>query len=359
LTSINVDLVGADRLSPAEIAIWSQLQSADSALDSPFFRPEFTLAVAAVRHDVEVAILRDGSEPVGFFPYQRQTRRIARPVGGHLSDFQGLIARKGLAVDPQHILAACGLTAWQFDNLPASQESFAPYQCVGSDSPYLDLRGGFAAYRQEKEQGGSGTIAQIERTRRKLERDVGPVRLVPHATERRLFDLLLEWKVEQYRRLQVPNCLAASWTVALLDRIRHIDEPAFAGLLSVLYAGERPVALHLGMRAHGVLHAWFPTYDRDFAKYSPGLMFWVEIARNAKELGIYRIDLGKGQEQYKVRLQSGVTRVTEGSVDRRRVAASLRRGWLYTRDFLRATPLRGPGRAVLRYARNWFARPAS
>ena len=39
-------------------------------LDNPFFRPEFTQAVAAVRDDVEVAVLEIQQQPVGFFPYQ-------------------------------------------------------------------------------------------------------------------------------------------------------------------------------------------------------------------------------------------------------------------------------------------------
>ena len=56
------------------------------------FGPEFTQAVAAVRGDVEVGVLEERGEPVGFFPFQRSRRNVARPVGGKMSDFQGLIA---------------------------------------------------------------------------------------------------------------------------------------------------------------------------------------------------------------------------------------------------------------------------
>jgi len=351
---MDIDVRRAEELSSQELAAWAQLQQSDPTLDSPFFRHEFTLAVASVRADVEVAVLRQDGTPVGFFPYQREKAAVACPVGGRLSDFQGAIVRRDVSVDPRRLLAGCGLAAWQFDHLLESQEAFGPYQYVGWDSPYLDLRGGFETYREDKERSGGGTIAQMERTRRKLQRDFGPVRLVPHSPERGLFDLLLEWKVEQYQRMKVPNCLAPSWTVALLDRIRQTQGDCFAGMLSVLYIGDQPAALHFGMRSRGVLHAWFPAYDRQFAKYSPGLLFWLEVARNAADLGIYRIDLGKGQEQYKTRLQSGVIRVTEGSVDRRIVAGSLRRGWLFTREALRASPLGAPGRSVVRYARSWL-----
>ena len=78
---------------------WSQIQRDNEELASPYFRPEFTQAVASVRGDVEVAVLEDHGEIVGFFPYQRGRGGVARPVGGRLSDFQGVVARKGVALD--------------------------------------------------------------------------------------------------------------------------------------------------------------------------------------------------------------------------------------------------------------------
>ena len=81
------------------------------------------------------------------------------------------------------------------------------------------------------------------------------------------------------------------------------------------------------MRSGGVLHVWFPTYDPALAKYSPGLVLWLELARAAADLGLWQFDLGKGQERYKTSLQSAAG-AWRGSVDRRLVAGSLRRGWL-------------------------------
>ena len=103
-----------------------------------------------------------------------------------------------------------------------------------------------------------------------------------------------------------------------------------------------------------MLHGWFPAYDPALAKYSPGLILWLELARAAAVLGLEHIDLGKGQERYKTSLQSGAVQLAEGSIDFRFVAGSLRHGWLYTRELVRASPLRRPGRAIMRYARQWF-----
>ena len=79
---MNIRLIPAEQLTPEHVAAWADIQRAEAALDSPYFRPEFTQAVAAVRGDVEVGVLEEGGEPVGFFPFQRGRGNVARPVGG-------------------------------------------------------------------------------------------------------------------------------------------------------------------------------------------------------------------------------------------------------------------------------------
>ena len=97
---MNVTVVPARELSPENISAWVSLQSADPSSDSPFFRPEFRQAVAAVRKDVEVAVLEENGQPVGFFPFQRRHGNVGRPVGGPMADFNGPILRPGLAAHP-------------------------------------------------------------------------------------------------------------------------------------------------------------------------------------------------------------------------------------------------------------------
>jgi CelD/BcsL family acetyltransferase involved in cellulose biosynthesis len=65
---MKIDIIPATEFSRDHIAAWRALQQADPALDSPLFHPEFTRAVAAVRDDVEVAVLEEAGEFVGFFP---------------------------------------------------------------------------------------------------------------------------------------------------------------------------------------------------------------------------------------------------------------------------------------------------
>jgi CelD/BcsL family acetyltransferase involved in cellulose biosynthesis/glycosyltransferase involved in cell wall biosynthesis len=304
----------ADQLTADHLRAWSDLQRADPALDSPFFRPEFTRAVAAVRPGVRVAVLEEGGAPAGFFPFQDRGWGIGGPVGGRLCDFQGVVARPGLAWRADELVRACGLLAWDFDHLVASQGAFVPYHYATAGSAFMDLSKGFEAYADERRRTGSRLLRQTQRLALKLGREVGPVRFEPHAADPHVLATLIDWKAAQYRRTGATNVFAFGWTVRLLERAVGERGEAFAGKLSALYAGGRLIAIDLGLRSYGVLHGWFPAYHPGFAQYSPGTILLLEIAKAAEALGLRRYDLGKGPEPYKARFMSGAIPVAEGSV---------------------------------------------
>ena len=62
-----------------------------------------------------------------------------------------------------------------------------------------------------------------------------------------------------------------------------------------------PLDIERDLRMVGgdIYHSWFPAYDERFAKVSPGLLLLHEIFRAAPDLGITRVDLGKGGAHYK------------------------------------------------------------
>jgi CelD/BcsL family acetyltransferase involved in cellulose biosynthesis len=362
---MKIHVVPAKQLTPDLVTAWARLQQADPAVDSPYFRPEFTQAVASVCEGVEVAVLEEGGEAAGFFPFQRGRWNVGRPVGDPLSDFQGVVARKGLAWTAEELIGGCGLSAWHFGHLLASQQPFQPHHTSLAVSPYLDLSNGFDAYRAGRRPAGGKTITETLRKGRQLSREMGPVRFEAHTADKKVFATLLEWKTAQYLRTKSPNVLALGWPVRLLERILGEQGEAFAGMLSALYVGDWLIAIELAMRSYGVLHGWFPAYDQTFARYSPGHILMAELAKAAPSLGIRRFDLGKGGiggEQYKMSFASGVLSVAQGSVVRNRVVRVLRRGWQHTRAWARSSPLCGPARVVRRWLRpvgRWLATRAA
>ena len=352
---MKVTVVPGGELARDQVARWSAIQAATPSLASPYFAPEFTQVTAATREDVEVAMLEDDAGVLGFFPFQRGRSGVGQPVGGRMSDFQGVIAPEAATWDGQGLVRACGLSAWRFDHLVASQGPMRRFHWDEAPSPYLDVSGGFEAYRQQRRQAGSKEIEKILYEARKAERRVGPLRFELHTPDDAVFGTLLRWKAQQYRATGQPDMTAVPWVVRFLDRLRHERGEGFSGLLSALHLGDRLAAVHLGMRSPTVLHYWLPAYDPELAAFSPGQLLLVELARAVASQGVLRIDLGKGEEPYKTRLMSGAIPVAEGAVDVRLTAGAVGRSWFRLQSWARRSPLRRPLLGPARWLRRRLA----
>jgi CelD/BcsL family acetyltransferase involved in cellulose biosynthesis len=342
------------RLSSAERSAWASFQEQSPEYDSPYFRPEFADAVAAIRDDVEVAVLLEDNQPVGFLPFQRAGSNAAKPVGGRLSDYQAVIGRPGLTFDAAELTRGCGLSVLDFDHMLAEQEPFQPYHQFVDNSPYLDLSNGFDSYRSNLRASARTQLRQTFRLSRKLDRDVAPIRCEMFSTDTAAFGRLLEWKSNQYRATNITDVFSFPWTKKLLREIRKQQSESFQGALSVLYAGERVVAVHFGMRSNQVLHWWFPAYDPSYAKFGVGRILLAMVAEQCELHGISKIDMGRGVAPYKTLVMSGMTEVAIGSVDLRPMARCLRNRWRQTREWVRNSPLyrpaRIPGRIIHRFS---------
>ena len=131
------------------------------------------------------------------------------------------------------------------------------------------------------------------RKRRKLEREHGEVRLTLHAADHTALDRVLAWKSDQYRRTGRRDRLADAGTRRLVHDLLDLATEGFSAPLSLLTAGERVVAAHVGVRSPTTLAWWFPVYDPQFAAYSPGLILCLDLARAAADDGVTLLDLGK------------------------------------------------------------------
>lgn len=321
---VKVQEVCPAELTPHQLDLWSRFQSRNAALISPYFCPEFTLAVGRVRQDARVAIIDVAGTVVGFFPYQRRAFGLAAPIGGPLSDYQGIIAHPDISIDAAELLRCCGLAGFEFTNLLASQVAFKPYQRRTDPSHQIDLSEGLDAFFAERRQAGSDVISTTMRKRRKLEREVGALRWVLKDTDPASLDMLIEWKRQQYRRTRALDGFKFGWPLALLKDLHRIDAPGFGGVLSTLWVGDRMIAGHMGMRSRTAWHYWFPAYDPAYGHYSPGQIMLLMMIETCADLGTHIIDMGKGEYRHKLRLTNRATDVAEGYVGRPSVPTFVR-----------------------------------
>lgn len=343
--SITIRAVPAARLTPHQIDTWASLQEADPRVASPFFRPEFTLAVAAVCEHTEVAVVDVDGEPAGFLPFQRVEPHVAKPVGGCLSDYQGMVGRPDLAWDPIQLLRDCDLVSFYFDHLLTSQEPVQPHHYRPALSPQVNLSQGFEAYLKEVK---TNTWQQMPRRARKLAAAHGPLRLDLNCQDPAVRDTLIAWKIAQYERTDGRNIFEFEWTRGLLERIVAHQSDGFSGQLVALFAGDDLVAAEFGMRSHGTYHSWIGTYNDKFFNASPGLMLLYQLASCAHEHGINIIDLGKGNEPYKQRIANGSLRIAEGCIDTRTTASYLKRALFQTKHKVLESSIRVPATTLAR-----------
>jgi CelD/BcsL family acetyltransferase involved in cellulose biosynthesis len=355
---MKITVISANELTPDHVHAWTCVQQTNADLESPFFRPEFTQLVASARGDVEVAVLEEGGEPAGFFPFERRFRWRAGPVGGRLNDFQGVIARPGLNWRADELIKACDLTAWDFDHLLPSQQPFGNYHFATGSSPYMDVSAGFDAYYSERYRKGSRDFREIARKIRKVEREVGPIRFELHTDDREVLTTLLCWKSEQYRRARVTDVFAFPWAAQLLEQVQLQKDDAFAGNLSTLYFGDRLAAVELMLRSGHVLHGWFPAYDPDLGRYSPGVILSFELARAMPARGLRRYHMGKGETRHKNTFATGAIPLASGCVTLDPLDGLLRYSWHQSWSVMRGWRFLAPARLLGRWTRplrGWLA----
>ncbi|PHS17450.1 MAG: hypothetical protein COA78_03125 [Blastopirellula sp.] len=351
---MKIDVINANHLTEPLVSAWSKIQSASFAYSNPSFCPEFTQAIAKVRDDVEVGVMVSNDQPVGFFPFQRSPNNAALPVGSVLTDMHGFIVADDIPWSADWLLRECGLVAWEFDHLVASQHQFEPYfKCV-EDSPYMDLSHGYDEYIKERKRASASTIKRARAKSRKIEREVGPLRFTLHDSNPEMFSQIIQWKRQQLAEMNYVDMYKSEWVINALQEICTVQTHNFSGIISTLHAGDQLVAAMIGMQTPQVISSWIPTYNTAFSKYSPGMLLHLEQAKFAADLGIQRIDLGRGLNQMKTSLGSASIPVALGAIDCRPLNRLIRHCWYKARNLIHESPLNEFSLRYYRRARRWL-----
>lgn len=334
-----MELMSVEQMSEADWDAWQRIQSSTPGLESGFFCPELTRAVAAVRSDVEIAVIRDGQHRVGFFPFQRSKPRYAQPIVGRLSEFHGLIAESTASISVTELLRTCGLKLWKFDHLPANQNQLVDCIWGVKPSPYMDLSQGYDSYRTRVKANGS-SLSQAERKGRKLGREIGELRFEYDSSDPAVLEALIDWKTQQHQRTNVLQVMKVDWVRSLLERLPAHQSDFFSAPRSALFAGDKLVAVHLGLQSRSRLHIWFPAYSTEYEKYSPGSVLLLRMAQHAAELGVQQIDMGPGEERYKQNFKTGDLNVAVGAMDQGRISHAMQRAYYQLKCRIRTSPWR-------------------
>lgn len=330
-----------DALTGAELDAWHRLRTANPQLDSPYFHPGFAAAVHRSGRAVEVVLGWDEQGEIRALLPTHREGGLLRPVGWPGTDFQGPVLAPGTAIPPLKLLGG-GIHGFAFDHLLSSYPDFAPWVESTRPSPYMDASGGLDGYLGRASRSGKDNMGQARRRAAKAEREYGTLRFAADVVDDEALRRVVELKRAQYAATGARDFFAEPDRLSLLSGLLHTRDAELGGVLSTVYAGRHLIAAHFGLRAGSVLHWWFPVYDPAFAALSPGWILLRELVAACPQMGITRIDFGRGDDEYKRRAKTGETWVCQGMVTRSAVRRALRRGRNRLIDTARSSAL-GPG----------------
>jgi len=293
---ISIDIIKLADLAAVDEAAWRALQSATEAFASPLLGPDFARHVGAVRDDAYLAIWREQGRAVGFLAHHRRPGGFARPIGAPFCDYHAVISGPDFPLSGADVLTSAGLAALPLDGLVDPYAIFSDSET--SRSPAYRIQSDGAPF-EPSPHSSRNQERNFRRAYRKLEVASGPIRLQAPDHSQSSFDMLLGWKSDQLTASGMHDVLAPDWTRALMQALFQQASGPLQGLLIMLYAGERPVAGHFGVRAGGVYHPWVAARDPDLSACSPGRLHLRLALQAMPELGLTSYDLGSGADHWK------------------------------------------------------------
>lgn len=328
---------------------WQTLRQSNPQFASPYFDANFIKAVAKVRQDVRIIMVEESGVPVCFLPIQENSKGRSVPAGGRLNDYHGVLGKPEHSVSHfKKILKAAGLKSYAFHALvPSADEKIKPFAFRQVRTHHLDLSDGWQSYRKWVRKHSSTVKRQGQKTRN-LEKDFGPIRVEFDCPQGDVLERLIELKRAKYQRSKTFDILSVDWAANLLRELHNVKQPNFQGILQAMWAGDELVCVHFGMMTDEILHYWFPIYDYQFSRYSPGTEMMMRVAEHAANRGVKKLDLGYGDDQWKFKFCNGNQAVINGQINFNSIELMLAQKRYELRNRLKQIPLKPHLKTVLR-----------
>jgi CelD/BcsL family acetyltransferase involved in cellulose biosynthesis len=330
---MSATVIPAGELSPDLMDRWLLTTKENPLYCSPNLRPEVIRTIGQFNPRVFVGFEegRDGASL--FFPFERPTRlrSFAGPVA--MCDYQAFIAPVGHPIVVSDLMQRWKLGTWTFENLIAPAEIVKQTTTlVSTVSRRVVMCEGFAGFLAEI--AGMGKSMRKQKTNlRLLKRDHGEVRFVSNCRNDAVLSAIFDWKAQRFN----VGRSVAPWVQSVVEALYNTRTADFSGMLSALYAGDRLVAAHFGIRSDKTLYYWFPAFNPEFGRYTPGGLLIYFLLQYLASIGCEVLDFGPGGEKYKEYFKNSTIPVHQGFVELPSILNLGRATWRYAQGAARGS----------------------
>lgn len=307
---MRVTVVRPDDLGPSEASRWAGFQDSSPELQNPFLSLTFARLVGRSRPNARVAVVEADGTIVAFLAFELAPGRLGLPIGDPMNNLQAFVGA-GPPVDARRVIRKAGLRGWRFPAAPAQQAALIPHHYEGTavGAPLIDLSDGYKSYYLSR---SKKFLEDDRRHLRSLERRVGPVSLEWGTSGPEHIRQLIDWKTARYGGSR--ELFADPAARRIVEEVSATRSEECTGVVNVLRAGDRVVAVISGLTGPSVFSGWFTAYDEEMRKFSPGTLALLMTAEEAERRNITRIDMGAGQDSHKLRLANASYPVAGGAV---------------------------------------------
>ncbi|MFT3710233.1 MAG: GNAT family N-acetyltransferase [Archangium sp.] len=223
-------------------------------------------------------LVLDGREVVGAMPFYD----FPQP----LDDAKGPIDREVLWL-PRTVI----------ETLPVSGGVAVELGKGKQHAPYIDWKAlpDYAAFEAKWKAPGAQKPNDTARQRRRVEREVGPLKFEFDDRRPETFDACVKWKSAQYLASGYTDMFANPVNVELFKRLHARG----AIVVCSLTAGSTLMAVHFASNNDRRLASWVPAYDVATQKFSPGRLLLEDMLKASHARGDVEFDFLIGNEGYK------------------------------------------------------------
>jgi CelD/BcsL family acetyltransferase involved in cellulose biosynthesis len=313
---MKTELCRPSELGSVEIEAWRALQLTDPRFDNPFLSPTFARAVGDLDPRARVAVVSDGPTVSAFLPFSVTQRSVGLGIASGVASCHGLVQRPGFDYPLVEILNDCGLAVLEMKHFVSPNPSPASPDAKTVPTHVIDISAGYDAYLADRKASEPKYFNWLRRKLRRAELDLGPIEFTAGEPDREALNTVIQWKSNQYRRSGWPDPFAKRWVRDLAYVLAETDEPDLVGRVSALRVSGDLLAVDFSIHSQSVYGGWFVSYNPDYSRFSPGAIRWLFVIEDAASIGLQQLDIGPGDERYKVKLASSQLPLVDGHATR-------------------------------------------